>query len=359
MDPDREFRQSPEFLLLFLEAVVNSSADGVLVVDPLGQKIFQNRRTTELWKIAPEVAADPDGSRQVAHVMRMTKNPQQFLDEIEHQKKFPLDVNVDQLELIDGTVLDRHSAPVVGKDGTLYGRIYHFHDVTGFRQAQEKISGLLREKESLLKEVHHRVKNYMAGLSGLLTMQTYTMTDSAAINALEDAQSRIQNMMYLYDKLYVKNEANSMSLAVYLPGLVEEILQNFPKKAEVTVENDIDDVVLDPKRLQVLGVITNELFTNIMKYAFVGRTTGRVFLSVKRLGGKMQFSVADDGIGLRSVDGTESRSGFGLTLVADLAAQLKGMVHIDGHDGTKVTIILDVAAQPRGSETTEGNSPPH
>jgi len=346
MDLDPGRRQSPEHLLMFLEAVVNSSADGVLVVDPQGRKIFQNRRTMELWKIDPEVAADPDGSRQVAQVMKMTKNPQQFIDEIEHQKQFPLDINVDQLELIDGTVLDRHSAPVVGKDGTLYGRIYHFHDVTGFRQAQEKISGLLQEKESLLKEVHHRVKNYMASLSGLLTLQTYTMTDPAAINALEDTQSRIQNMMYLYDKLYVNNESASMSLAVYLPGLVEEILQNFPRRTEISLEKDIDDLVLDPKRLQVLGVITNELFTNIMKYAFVGRPTGRVRLSVKRLEETIQYSVEDNGIGLRSADGTEKRSGFGLTLVADLARQLKGTIRIDGQDGTKVTILLDAPVGP-------------
>lgn len=351
MDTDPGVRQSPEFLNLFLEAVVNSSADGVLVVDPQGRKIFQNRRTLELWKIAPEVAADPDGSRQVAHVMRMTKNPQQFFDEIEHQKQFPLDINVDQLELIDGTVLDRHSAPAVGKDGTLYGRIYHFHDVTGFRQAEEKIAGLLREKEILLREVHHRVKNYMASLSGLLTLQTYTMTDPSAINALEDAQSRIQNMMYLYDKLYVVNESNSMSLAVYLPGLIDEILQNFPKKAEVSVEKDIDDVVLDPKSLQVLGVITNELFTNIMKYAFAGRTTGRVRLSVKRLEGRIQYSVEDNGIGLSSAEGTGMHSGFGLMLVKDLTKQLRGTVHLNGDGGTKVTIVLDAAiAQTAGHQ---------
>jgi PAS domain S-box-containing protein len=323
---------------MFLEAVVNSSADGILVIDPMGQKIFQNQRTIELWKLDPAVANDPDGSKQVEHVMKMTKNPKQFFDEIEHQKKFPYEVNIDSLELTDGTVLHRHSSPVVGTDQRLYGRIYHFHDITSFRQAEERIRGLLAEKETILREVHHRVKNYMSTLSGLLTLQSATVTDSAALGALEDAQSRIQSMMYLYDKLYVSDGSENKSLGRYLPSLVDEIMGNFPKKALVTVDKHVDDFMLGAKTLQLIGMIVNELLTNIMKYAFEDKSTGHVILTARKRENEVILSVSDDGIGLPANVDFKTSKGFGLMLVDTLVHQLGGTVSVERDKGTTVTI---------------------
>jgi PAS domain S-box-containing protein len=326
---------------MFLEAVVNSSADGILVVDPMGKKVFQNGRTLELWKIDPEVAADPDGSRQVAHVMGMTKNPQQFFDEIEHQKRFPLEINVDQLELTDGTVLHRHSAPVLGAEGRLYGRIYHFHDVTGFRRAEEKIRGLLSEKETLLREVHHRIKNYMNTLAALLTLQASTVSEPAAVRALQDAQIRVHGMMRLYDKLYASNSAASNSLAAYLPPLVDEIIANFPAATAVAVEKDIDDFLLDAKSLRTIGIVVNELLTNIMKYAFAGRAEGVVKVAVKKAGRRASLTVSDNGVGMPAAVDIGKGSGFGLMLVEILAAEMGGSIRVERRNGTAVVLDFD------------------
>lgn len=329
---------------LFLEAVANSSADGILVVDLRGQKILQNTRTIELWKIPLEVAADPDGSKQVSHVMHMTKNPECFIAEIEHQKQFPLDVSIDQLELINGTVLHRHSAPVLGTDGQNYGRIYHFHDITIFRQAEEKIRGLLKEKEIILREVHHRVKNYMNTISGLLTLQIATLTDPLAIHALEDAQDRIRSMLTLYDKLYVSAGFEAISAAGYLPNLIDEIITSFPKLTDISIEKEIADHMLTPQTLQVLSIITNELLTNIIKYAFTGRKEGKITISLVIVDAQAKFSIQDNGIGIpeklaTGISGTsETSGGFGLMLVHMLVKQLNGTLMIARQNGTRVTI---------------------
>jgi two-component sensor histidine kinase len=329
--------------LMFLEAVANSSADGILVVGLRGQKIFQNQRTIDLWKIPPEVVADPDGDHQVAHVMSMTKNPQVFFDEIEHQKLFPFDVTTDQLELTDGTVLDRHSAPVIGADGKNYGRIYHFHDVTAFRQAEDRIQGLLDEKEILLREVHHRVKNYMSTLLSLLSLQTATLTEPAAVSALKDAQSRVQGMVLLYDKLYVSTGSGKFLVSHELPMLIDEIIATFPKHASVVVDKSVDSFMLEAKTMQTLGMITNELLTNIMKYAFVGRPSGHIAVSLRLEGKKASFVVQDDGIGMPEIADTRSSTGFGMMLVRTLVTQLGGTMSVERNEGTRFSLDFDVA----------------
>jgi len=328
--------------LIFLEAVANSSADGILVVDLKGQKILQNNRTVELWKIPAEVVSDPNGSRQVAHVMSMTKNPKQFVDEIDIQKKNPMQINIDQLELVDGTVLHRHSSPVPGPDGRNYGRIYHFHDVTSFRRAEDEIRGLLAEKELILKEAHHRVKNYMSTLIGLLSLQTSSLKEPSAIEALKEAQNRIHSMVLLYDKLYVSENFKAMSIAGYIPVLIDEIISNFPKSSEVTVEKHIDDFIIDAKKLQIIGIITNELITNIMKYAFTDQQSGKITVSITRENNRVTLCIEDNGAGMPESMDSGPSSGFGLRLVHMLAVQLKGNIRIDRRLGTVFTIDFDI-----------------
>jgi len=331
---------------MFFQAVADSTADGILVVDPLGRKILQNQRTIELWKIPPDVAADPNGERQVAHVMSFTKNPGKFIEEIELQKCSPLEVTDDQLELIDGTVLDRHSAPVLGPDGGIYGRVYTFHDVTGFRRAEERIRGLLEEKEAILREVHHRVKNYMITLEAILSLHARTLEEPSAISALGDAQLRVEGMMALYDKLYVQAGFGSTVASIYMRELVEEIMATFPRVAEVSLEQNFDDFALDGKTMRTLGIIVNELLTNIMKYAFEGRDSGKIGVSLVLSGEKAVLEVRDDGIGFGDVAPGRG-AGFGLMLVDTLVKQLGGTMAVERGGGTRYAIEFDAAGLVR------------
>lgn len=341
-----EARRAEEELRLktmFLEAVANSTAEGILVVDPRGKKILQNERAIELWKIPRDVAEDANGDRQVAHVMSFTKDPGKFIEEIERQKRAPLDVSDDQLELIDGTLLDRHSAPVAGPDGGIYGRVYTFHDVTGFRRAEERIRGLLEEKETILREVHHRVKNYMSTLQAILSLHARTLEEPSAIAALRDAQLRVQGMVMLYDKLYVGTDSGSVIASLYMRALVDEIVATFPRTAEVSVEGRFDDFALDAKTMRTLGIIVNELVTNIMKYAFEGRSSGRIGVSLTSSGRRAALEIRDDGVGLPD---RGSGLGFGLMLVGTLVKQLDGTMAVERREGTRYSIEFGLAEPP-------------
>jgi PAS domain S-box-containing protein len=123
----------------FFEAQVNSSPDGILVVDHENKRILQNQRMADLWKLPPELANDTDDRPQLEWVTGQVKNPRQFAEKVAYLYAHPAEIGRDELELLDGRFFDRYSAPVLGHDEKYYGRIWIFRDVTERRQTEEKL----------------------------------------------------------------------------------------------------------------------------------------------------------------------------------------------------------------------------
>jgi two-component system, cell cycle sensor histidine kinase and response regulator CckA len=123
----------------FLEAQVNSSLDGIMVVNSEGKKILQNQRLNQLWKIPPGIASEVDDRKQVQFVLQKVKNPEAFVAKVEYLYAHPNEVSRDEIELTDGTFLDRYSSPVVGKDGVHYGRIWTFRNITERKRLEEAL----------------------------------------------------------------------------------------------------------------------------------------------------------------------------------------------------------------------------
>ena len=128
----------------FLEAQVDSALDGILVVDSQGRKILQNQRLNELWKIPPQIAENKDDATQISFIAGQLKHPREFTDKVAYLYAHPDEVSRDEINLIDGTILDRYSSPVQDKAGRYFGRIWAFRDITQsrtleaqFRQAQK------------------------------------------------------------------------------------------------------------------------------------------------------------------------------------------------------------------------------
>ena len=126
----------------FLEAQLNSTIDGILVVDAAGHRILENRRFSEIFAIPPEVAASPEDEPVLRHVVQKMKSPESFLTKVRHLYRHPEETSADELELRDGTILDRYSSPVYGPENQYYGRIWSFRDITGRKRREDTLRQL-------------------------------------------------------------------------------------------------------------------------------------------------------------------------------------------------------------------------
>jgi len=211
-------------------------------------------------------------------------------------------------------------------------------DISEHRRTEERIRKLALEKELILKDAHHRIKNNMNTMATLLKLQAGAKEDCGARKELMDAESRIKSMMLLYDRLYCSKDACSLSVKEYLPSLVDEIVSIFPRERTVKVASSMDDITLDASRMSVLGLILNELVTNAMKYAFTGRDAGKIGVSAMKNGQSISLRFEDDGIGIPESIASGESSGFGLMLVSMLAEQLGGKACLARKLGTIVDI---------------------
>ncbi len=233
-------------------------------------------------------------------------------------------------------------SPIRDTNDKIVGLSAISREITERKKAEEKIKLLLKEKEIILKEVHHRIKNNMSIVSGLLMLQAASMKDQSAINALNDAQNRLLSMSVLYDKLYRSESFNEISLKEYLEKLVDEVLFNLSDSSHISIEKYIEDITISTKTSFSVGIIINELLTNIMKYAFKGRDKGTVTISASKKDDSIIIIVQDDGVGMSESLNVNHPKGFGLNLVDMMAKQINGTIQIENHNGTKFTLEFPV-----------------
>ncbi|MCX6560730.1 MAG: sensor histidine kinase [Candidatus Aminicenantes bacterium] len=215
-------------------------------------------------------------------------------------------------------------------------------EVAGHQRAEDKIAALLREKEILLKEVHHRIKNNMSSMISLLSLQAAALKNSEAVAALREARGRMRSMAVLYDKLYRSENLREMSLRTYLPPLIDEIAAVFPNQSSVKIETRIDDIMLGVRALSPLGIIVNELLTNAMRHAFAGRDEGSIIVSASAKDGRVTLVIEDDGSGIPESVDLANPGGFGLQLVGLLTAQLDGTLRIERGKGTRFVLEFGI-----------------
>lgn len=201
-----------------------------------------------------------------------------------------------------------------------------------------KLNFLLKEKEILLREVHHRIKNNMASVMGILALHSYTLKDPDAVNALQDAYNRLNSICKLYDKLYRSENFSELPVKTYLECLSEEILLNFPKNKNIELKKEIQDFIISVEISFALGIIVNEILTNTMKYAFEGRTDGQILITAVSDEKSASLTIQDNGVGMPESFDICTAKGFGMSLIKMMTEQIKGKIQIERENGTKFTI---------------------
>lgn len=216
-------------------------------------------------------------------------------------------------------------------------------DITERRLAEIEIKKLLNEKEILLHEVHHRIKNNMNTIAGLLYLQSVSIENESAVAALKDAHGRVLSMMLIYDKLFRSVDFSSISTGSYLLELINGITSTFPDSGNIRIETGINDYKLDSNALVPLGIIINELLTNAYKYAFPAGGDGIIEILFMKTGdSEFELIFRDNGIGIPESIVLGESSGFGLNLVYLLSQQMRGSVEIIRGNGSVFKIKLSV-----------------
>ena len=215
-------------------------------------------------------------------------------------------------------------------------------DITERKRAEEEIKRQLAEKEILLKEVHHRIKNNIASISGLISLRMQSVTNPAAVAVLKEAIGRVNNMRLLYDKMLLNENHKDIPVKNYLEDLIDTILALFPDQAKIKLDKRIAAFQLDAKRLFPLGSIINELLTNTMKYAFINRKTGLIKIFLAKVDNHVTLTFQDNGIGLPAGFDIEQSKGFGLMLVKMLSGQLGGSFSMEKGKGTRCKVEFDI-----------------
>ncbi len=225
---------------------------------------------------------------------------------------------------------------------TLTSRNKLIQEVAKRKEAEKEISVQLTEKEFILKETHHRIKNNFTSIAAILTLQVNSLSNKEAISALEDATNRVSSMSLLYEKLLLADDYLATSTKEYINSLIEEIINLSPLGFSLKVEKQISNFQLDPKILIPVGIIINELITNIMKYAFTGRDSGLMEITLTGDKENIKLIIKDNGNGLPEGFDLEKQNGFGLKLIKMLTEQFKGSFIMENHMGTKSVINLKI-----------------
>ncbi len=213
-------------------------------------------------------------------------------------------------------------------------------DVTDRIKNEEKIHELIKEKDLLLQEVHHRIKNNMTIISSILSLQAQTVENSDAENSLLEAKNRIKSMLIIYDKLYRSGTYSSIDAKSYLHNLISDLAYTYSRKG-VQIEEHLEPITIDVKTVIPVGIIINELITNALKYAFPDSNNGTIEIVLKKTEGNTNLiTVKDNGTGLPSQIDIHRANTFGFMLINSLIDQINGTIEVRSNNGTEFIIAV-------------------
>jgi two-component sensor histidine kinase/PAS domain-containing protein len=245
------------------------------------------------------------------------------------------------------TWLDTRVSLLHDSRGMPAGRLVVLRDITKRKLAEEELmrsnealSASVHEKEVLLKEIHHRVKNNLQIVSSILSLQSDSTGGESLATALKDSQDRIRSMALIHEKLYQSRDISRVDFAEYVRSLTAGLSHSYMTGPGVSIVIDIERIFLDIDQAIPCGLIINELVTNSLKYAFPDRRPGEIRISLARNGGNCVLTVTDNGVGLPPGLDFRNTPSLGLQLACMLTGQLEGTIELDPAGGTRFKITF-------------------
>lgn len=236
--------------------------------------------------------------------------------------------------------------PIINKETSIITEVSGIaHDITEKKLSQQKVEQSLKEKEVLLKEIHHRVKNNMQVVSSILNLQSSYLSDPYALSVLKESQNRIKTMSYIHESLYQNKTFTSVNFSEYLQTLTNNIIQSYSiSESKIKLNLNIEKINLSLDNAIPTGLIVNELLSNAIKHAFPGENTGSITVNLKQDLNNINLSITDNGAGFDDYIDFYNSPSLGLQLVNTLIEQINGTINFSSkkNEGTNVFITFKV-----------------
>jgi two-component sensor histidine kinase len=215
------------------------------------------------------------------------------------------------------------------------------------RKSEEQIKIQLKEKEVLLKEIHHRVKNNLQIINSLLNLQSRDITDKESQDAFEKCKNRIDSIALVHEKLYQSEDLANIEFGEYVNTLTVRLFDAYSAKLpEVKLKTDVDNLYLQVNKAIPCSLVINELVMNSIKHGFPGGRKGEISVELKTLGDtKVSLIVADNGIGLPENFQIDTPSTLGMQIIEALVGQLHGSLRVEKSKGTKFIVEFQVRGE--------------
>lgn len=214
-------------------------------------------------------------------------------------------------------------------------------DITELKRVQNEIKEALIEKEMLLKEIHHRVKNNLMVISSLLNLQSQYIHDEEALDIFRESQNRAKSMALIHERLYRSTDLKRIDFGDYIRTLGNDLYHTYmPGDGRISLNMNLENLMVDINTTVPLGLIVNELITNSMKHAFVEEAEGEINITFYKKGDEFTLIIEDNGVGLPADLDFKNTETLGLQLVNNLTAQIDGTIELDRSQGTRFKITF-------------------
>jgi PAS domain S-box-containing protein len=231
--------------------------------------------------------------------------------------------------------------PVRDAEGKISGLVGISRDITAQKKAQMALQASLREKEVLLKEIHHRVKNNMQVISSMLRLQSNYIEDPKTLELFNESQNRVRSMALIHEQLYRSNDLSHIDFGTYVRTLTGQVARSYESKANINLVVEADGIALGVDAGIPCGLIINELVSNAFKHAFRGRDSGTIQVRMYHEDDRIVLRVRDDGVGFPKEVDFHNTESLGMQLVTTLTDQLDGTIELVSEgQGTEFVITF-------------------
>lgn len=288
-----------------------------------------------------------DGWLTAVHPEDAQRCMNEYLEAFKARKSFDMEYRLKRRDGVYRWFLDRGQPRFLGEDKFI-GYIGSCIDITERKEAEQRLGDSLREKEVLLQEVHHRVKNNMQVISSLFSLSSTQQVNPAVAAMLKENQNRVQSMALVHEKLYRKSDLSRVDFRDYLHDLITHLFRSFGAVGRVHYVLNTEPVNLAVDYAIPCGLIANELLSNALKHAFPQGRNGTVTIDLHSLdNGDIVLGVSDDGAGLPiGFDGSQGNT-LGLQLVNTLTSQVNGKLEVCREPQTTFTLTFPPVAENR------------